>query len=259
LREHGLEIVLGDLKDPSSLDAACRGIDTVLTTANAILPRLPGDSLRSVDRDGSLALLLAARSAGVRRFIYTSVSPTMPANNPFIRFKREVEHRVRSSGVPWTILQPSAFMEIHAGPAAGWDFVHGRARVMGSGRAPICYISLDDVAAVAINCLTDPGTVDRDLHLTGPDPLSALDAVQVAEEITGRRFKVQRMPTAVLRVASPLVRPFNPGLSAILAMGVGMEQGERTDLGHRLPQLGVIPKTFTEYVTEQSRQARAHE
>jgi hypothetical protein len=59
---------------------------------------------------------------------------------------------------------------------------------------------------------------------------------------------VQRMPLALLRTASYLLRPFNPGVSAILAMGVAMEWGERTDVGERLSEFGVRPTTFAEYV-----------
>jgi uncharacterized protein YbjT (DUF2867 family) len=133
LRELGLDIVYGDLKHESSLESACVDVTTVITTANAISSRRAGDSLQSVDRDGSLALLRAAKLAHVRHFMYTSLSPSLPANNTFVRYKREVENAVRSSGLLWTILQPSAFMEIHAGAAGGWNFVNGRARVMGSG------------------------------------------------------------------------------------------------------------------------------
>jgi uncharacterized protein YbjT (DUF2867 family) len=258
LRALNASIVHGDLKDRASLDAACRGASVVITTANSILSRRAGDSLETVDRDGSLSLLRAASGAGVRRFIYTSMSPVLPANNTFIRHKRQVESAVRASGLTWTILQPTAFMEIHAGPVAGWDFRAGRARLMGSGRAPIAYVSVADVAAIAVKVVENPRTEDRDLHITGPEPLSALDAVAIAERVTGRQFTVQRLPTPALHVLRALLRPFNPVLATLLAMGIGQEEpGERATKPELFAELGIRPTTFEEYVRRAIGQAAA--
>src|SRR5262245_3022323 len=95
LRDLGVDIARGDLKEPPSLRAACAGVDAVLTTANGIRSRRPGDSLTSVDRDGTLALVAAARAAGVARFVYTSLDPRLSSRAPFVGYKREVEGGVR--------------------------------------------------------------------------------------------------------------------------------------------------------------------
>ena len=108
LKDIGAEIVHGDLKDEPTLEAACRGASVVITTANSIVSRRSGDTLETVDRDGSLALIRAAKAAGVGQFIYTSGTPRLPTNNTFVRYKREVESVLRSSGLNWTILQPCA-------------------------------------------------------------------------------------------------------------------------------------------------------
>lgn len=245
----GAEVVHGDLKDPQSLLAACDQASVVITTANAILSRRRGDSLEAVDRDGSLALIGAARSAGVQQFIYTSVSPLAPANNVFIQYKREVESALRASGLTWTILQPSAFMEIHAGPLTGWDLQQGRARIAGSGRSPVSYIATADVAAFAAAAVHNAGACNRALHLTGPEPLSPCDAVAIAERVTGRPFKVQRAPLAVLRAARIVLQPFNPIMGCLLAMAVGSAEGsERNDMAPPLLEFQVEPTTFEQYV-----------
>jgi uncharacterized protein YbjT (DUF2867 family) len=250
-----MELVKGDLRDRASIEEACRGATTVITTANAILAKGKGDSLETVDRAGTLGLVDAARAAQVRQFIYTSVSPTLADNNPFVQCKREVERAVRASGMAWSILQPSAFMEIHAGPLGGWDFVRHRARVLGSGRAPMCYISLHDVASLAANCVDHSDAPNRDLHVTGPEPLSADQALRIAEEEIGHPFKVQKAPIAILKAGSALLRPFHPGFSSLLAMTVSMERGERTDLSGRLQELGVTPTTFRGYVQRVQKRA----
>src|SRR6478672_7660315 len=61
----GAELVRGDLKDISSLEAACRGVTAVITTANTVTRRGKGDSAKATDRDGNLSLIDAAKKAGV--------------------------------------------------------------------------------------------------------------------------------------------------------------------------------------------------
>ena len=67
LKAMGVETVLGDLRDPSSLAAACQGVDTVITTATTTISMQPGDSIPVTDQQGQLDLVNAARQAGVRR------------------------------------------------------------------------------------------------------------------------------------------------------------------------------------------------
>ena len=181
-------------------------------------------------------------------FVFTSVSPALPANNPFVRYKRDVESAIRRGPVPWTILQPTAFMEIHAGPVTGWDFRAGRARLIGSGRAVVGYVSVADVAAVAVGSIENPASIGRDLYIPGPEPLTGLEAVAIAEKVTGRTFSVQRMPTGALHVLRTVLRPFHPQLSSLLAMGIGMEQGEPVTTAAVFREYGIRPTTFAEYV-----------
>jgi NADH dehydrogenase len=258
LRALGCEIVRGDLKDASSLAAACHGAATAITTANAMMARLPEDSLQRVDRDGSLALVHAASAAGVRQFIYMSLSPTLPDRIPFVQFKRQVESAVRASGMQWTILQPTAFMQIHAGPVGGWDLHKGQARILGSGKSPISYISIVDVAAFTVESVFNPLAADRSYHLAGPEPLSALDAVRIAERVTGRRFAVQRVPLIALRLGAAVLGPFKPALASLLQLGVSLDSGEVVDMAPVLRDLPVKQETFEQYVRN-SFSAIAHD
>ncbi len=206
----GVETAHGDLKDAPSLEMACRGVATVVTTATSTTSRRSGDNLRTVDLSGQLAVLEAARRAGVRRYVFVSASPNLPADNPLIRYKREVERAVRGSGLGWTILQPSCFMEIWFSSAVGWNIAAGRARVFGPGDAPVSYIAIGDVAEYAVLAATRPESVGRVLELGGPSPVSQRGAVRAFEEATGRRFRVSRMPELVVRTMSLLLRPFDP-------------------------------------------------
>src|SRR5512139_1004687 len=73
LKAMGVETVLGDLRDPASLQAACQGVDTVITTATTTISMQPGDSIPVTDQQGQLDLVKAASAAGVRRFVFMSI------------------------------------------------------------------------------------------------------------------------------------------------------------------------------------------
>jgi nucleoside-diphosphate-sugar epimerase len=69
LRAAGVELIEGDLKDPTTLQRACQGRTAVISTASASLSRQAGDSIQSVDLDGQRSLIDAAKAAGVGKFV----------------------------------------------------------------------------------------------------------------------------------------------------------------------------------------------
>ena len=106
LRQAGAQVVYGDLKDPVSLEAACQGVDTVITTANSI-KRGGADHVDSVDLNGNLNLVAAARQAGEQHFIFTSMLGAAPDNpSPFFAAKGKVEQALREGGMDFTIIAP---------------------------------------------------------------------------------------------------------------------------------------------------------
>src|SRR5579872_5905380 len=112
LQQAGVELAWGDVKDPPSLQAACRGSDAVISTASSTLSRQAGDSIETVDRRGQLALIAAAREAGVGHFTLVSIPRRRARSSPLTRAKEEAEHALIESGVPYTILAANFFMEI---------------------------------------------------------------------------------------------------------------------------------------------------
>jgi uncharacterized protein YbjT (DUF2867 family) len=111
----GAEPVRGDLKDRASLDAACSGVTTVITTANSA-QRGGEDNVASVDLEGNLALIEAAKSAGVRHFIFVSAAAVDEASPvPLFAAKARVEKSLRESGMSWTIIAPHIFMSDESG------------------------------------------------------------------------------------------------------------------------------------------------
>jgi uncharacterized protein YbjT (DUF2867 family) len=141
-------------------------------------------------------------------------------------------------------------MEIHTGAPAGWDFARARARIVGAGGVPVGYIAIADVAGFAVAALAHPAALNCDLPLTGPEPLSATDAVRIAEHVTGRRFTVQRAPVALLTVARAVVGPFNPPLDALLGLIIGQATGHAALPAPIYDTFDVRPTPFAAYVRQ---------
>ena len=142
LQRLGVELAPGDLKDRRSLDAACSGVVAVISSATTTLSRQPGDTIAAVDQEGQLQLVDAARAAGVPRFVYVSYSGNLDVECPLTTAKRAVERHLQRSGMAYTILRPSVFMEAWLGPALGFDILNGQVRLYGTGERPISYLSL---------------------------------------------------------------------------------------------------------------------
>jgi uncharacterized protein YbjT (DUF2867 family) len=182
---------------PSVL-TACRGVSQVLTTVATTISRQPGDSITGVDLNGQLGLIDAARAAGVAHFTYLSVSAGLPATIPYVAARRSVEDYLRSNGMDFVILGPTPFMEIWLTPFSGFDPLAGRVRVFGSGKAPISYVSLHDVAAFAVGLVGRTVSDGARIEVGGPETLTPLEVVAIFEEVGGRRIQVDHVPEEAL-------------------------------------------------------------
>ncbi|HEY6292373.1 MAG TPA: SDR family oxidoreductase [Terriglobia bacterium] len=198
LKGAGARLVYGDLRERPTLDACCQGVTTVISTASSTFSHQPGDSIATVDHQGQLNLIEAAKAAGVRHFVFVSFPPA-PGDFALQRAKRAVEGRLKASGLAYTVLQPTFFTEIWLSPAVGFDFANARARVYGSGNNKTSWISYLDVAAFAAASIENPAARNAVVELGGPEALSPLEVVKIFEELGGRQFAVEHVPEAALR------------------------------------------------------------
>lgn len=218
----GAEVVQGNLLDRASLERACEGVAGVLAAAHAIFGR-GRESSEQVDGKGHRALIDVARQAGVRRFVYTSVHDFGSAYDrvPFFRIKRETEAYLKASGLAYTILRPTAFIESHAHELIGQPIMTtGKAILFGRGEQPRNFVAADDVAQVAVLALREGRFAGAVIAIGGPGHHTNMDVVRLYEAKSGRSAKVARVPLALLRVGAVATRPFHPGLSQVLRISV---------------------------------------
>jgi uncharacterized protein YbjT (DUF2867 family) len=204
LRALGAALAYGDLEDPVSLAAACAGVKAVITSASSIASRV-GTYIASVDLQGQRNLIDAAQAAHAGQFIFVSLSPNMSSDTPLNRAKRAIEAHLQASGLPYTIIRPSFFMEYWLSPIIGLDWPNRRAMIFGSGDARISWITIGDVAECVARSVDNPVARDAIIQIGGPAALSPNEAVKLFESAMGK-FEIQYVPEAALeaqRTTSP--------------------------------------------------------
>jgi NADH dehydrogenase len=246
LEELGAEVILGDLKDPESLRAACEGVTHVLSTASSTLSRAEGDDIESVDRAGQLALIEAARRASVKHFVFVSF-PTMPLDNTLQDAKRAVEDALRASGLSYTILQPTHFYEVWCSPALGFDAQNGKVRVFGPGDGKIHWISMFDVANAVVASLDNPKAVNQTFVLGGPEILTQNEIIRRCEALSGRAFERETIPLEGIleqhrSTTNPLEKTF-AALTHLCGEGGWVFETEET-----WRALGIVPRGIDTYL-----------
>ncbi|MCB0635480.1 MAG: NmrA family NAD(P)-binding protein, partial [Lewinella sp.] len=141
LKNMGAIPVVGDLRDPVTFMSVLEGVDTVIATVSSMpFSYVPGDNdMQRVDEAGMIRFIESAQQAGVRHFIYTSFSGDFGLDFPLAHAKRSVEGHLHQSGMTYTILRPSCFMEAWLTPAVGFDVANRQVTIYGDGTQKVSY------------------------------------------------------------------------------------------------------------------------
>jgi uncharacterized protein YbjT (DUF2867 family) len=227
LKQMGCSLAEGDFKDKSLLVNACKGCDVVITTVSSTLSRQEGDNIQSVDHDGNINLITAAKEAGVGHFIFISFRHHNAPDTPLTEAKRSAEQAIINSGMRYTILQASIFMEVWLSPPLGFNYAEHVAQIPGDGTNPISYVSYKDVAAFAVACVDNTSVVNKTLEIGGPEAISPAQMIGEFEKISGHSFNVQYIPVSALEqqmknATDPLQKVF-AGLMIFYANGDAMD------------------------------------
>jgi NADH dehydrogenase len=217
LKEVGAEVMHGDLIDPRSLTRACQGVDRVFTAAHSILGKGQYRS-EAVDDAGHRALIDTAKAAGVAHFVYMSmlgVSPDHPFD--FARTKFSIEEYLKASGLSYTILRPSWYMEWHVHILNGKSILEsGKTSLLGKGVKPRNFVAVRDVAHLAVLALMDPKLNNRTVDIGGPQNATNNQVAELYGKVAGVTPKVSHMPPLIAKAMSVVLKPFQPGVSRIM-------------------------------------------
>lgn len=149
----GVELVVGDVRDPASLAKSMKGVKYVISTIGAGGGPRPeaGNGPEEIDFQGVANLAGAAKKARVKHFVLVSSAAVTKAADYPLAFMRPIlaakfkgENALRASGVPYTVIRPGGLVD-EAGGAKIVQFSQGD---KSTGRIPRA-----DVALVCIEAL----------------------------------------------------------------------------------------------------------
>ena len=227
LKESGVETIEGDLKDKDSLKKALQGVSAIISTVSSTLSRQEGDSIQTVDDEGQNNLIDAAISAGISQFVYVSFC-AMPGECPLQTAKRKVEKHLSESGLNYTILQPTYFMEVWLSPVLGFDYPNAKATIYGEGKNKVSWIAIKDVASFAVASLDNPAATNRIIELGGPEALSPLEVVNIFEAKKGKKFELQFVPEEAIRAQKDGAQ--DPLSESFAALTLGVVNGSKIEM-----------------------------
>ena len=246
----GAEVVYGDMKDLASLEAACKGVETLITTANSVLRGGP-DNLDSVDLNGNLNLIAAARQAGVQHFIFTSALGASPDHpTPLFAAKGKVELALRQSGMIFTILAPHLFMDVWVMVVVGMPVLHGQpVSLFEPASHRHSMIAVEDVAGYAVAAVDNPAARNAYLPMGGPEALSWMQTVATFERVLGRPVQVNLFKPGEALPGQP--DWVNQMLPAMETFEVVLDMSELSGV------FGVPPTSLEEFIRKLMEAAQA--
>lgn len=245
LKALGVQIREGDLRDVDSLKKAVHDVSAVISTVSSTLSRQEGDSIESVDERGQINLVDASIAAGVGHFIYISLCQLDDC--PLQDAKRAVEKHLTESGMMYTILQPTYFMEVWLSPVLGFDYPNAKANIFGEGNNKVSWIAIRDVAAFAVHSLDNDAAKNRMIGLGGPEALSPLEVVDIFEQAAGKKFELQFVPEPVLR--SQMEEARDPLSKTFATLTMGVVNGSVIDMTPVLADFPIELTAVNEYAS----------
>lgn len=246
----GVIIIKGDLTDKTSLMSACKGMDAVVSAAHSLMGKGKYAS-EKVDDTGQKNLIDAAKEAGIKHFIFTSVIGASENHRAdFWRRKWQIEQYLLASRLNYNIVRASAFMEFHIAEMLGKSIMtKSKATIFGKGQNPTNFVSVKDVAALMCQLLDTPQYQNQIFEIGSPDNPSRLDIVKLYEEKTGKSVKITHIPNGVLRFMSKLLTPFHPGLSRVMAVSDLFDRTEQTlDVSPLLKKIPLQLTSVSEFI-----------
>lgn len=234
------ETAVGDLGDPASLRAAAEGVDGVFHINPAFAP---------AEAAMGVAMVEAARAAGVRRFVFSSVIHPSISKMVNHAAKRPVEEAVYESGMEFSVLQPTMFMQ---NLDSGWSAVResGRFSQPYSKTVKVCYVDYRDVAEAAALALTGDTLAYGTFELCAPGMVSRVEIAAMMGEALGRTIEAGETPFDEWAQAAHL--PAGPLREGLAVMNgdydrYGFPGGNALTLR---AILGREPRTLRQYIQE---------
>ncbi len=239
VRLPGVEIVQGDMSNARSLEEPLAGVDVALLHSAAA----------SNFVDLQCAFIDAAKKAGVKRIVKFSALGADPKST--CRFQQGhavVEDKLKSSGLTWTMLQPTFFMQNLLGQA---DMIKSGTIYQPAGDGKSAYVDTRDIASVAVVTLTQSGHEGKSYPITGPADLSFHDIAATFSKVLGRQIKYVDVPAEAARESLAKMGLPAWNVDGILELMDLLRSGKTAGLFRTVKQIaGKVPRTLERFVRD---------
>jgi len=192
-----------DFSDDAGLVAALTGTDTLYNTYWVRAPH--GSLTHAVAVDNTKRLIGAARRAGVRRIVQTSIANPTASTSSYYRGKAALEEAVRSSGLSYAIVRPTLLFgggDVLINNIA-WLLRHLPVfGIPGEGRYRLQPMHVHDHAALLVEAGNEPS--DQIVDSAGPEIFTFVELVHLLRRATGVRTLVIHMPPALAMLGANL-------------------------------------------------------
>ena len=176
-----VEIVEGDMSKRSTLGPALDGVDRALMISAPVMDMVETQS----------AFIDASKAAGVRHVIKFSGLDARPDTTfPFGIMHKEIEEYLEKSGLAWTELRPTGFMQEYLRETP--SIIQNGTFYLALGDGRLNPIDLVDVAKVGLLLLRDGGHEGARLHMTGPEALTMTEMADRIRAQSDRRCGMSR-------------------------------------------------------------------
>jgi len=195
LARQGIELVQGDLEDPTSLPAPLRDVYGVYSVQDFWAV----GAKREIAQGKNLAD--EAKKAGVKHFVYSSVGGAERSTGiPHWESKWEVEKHIRSLGLPATVIRPAAFMETYYIDQVEIGILKGKLADPIRADKPYQTIATDDIGAFVALAFERPKEfIGKELEIAGSE-LTNPEAAKVFSRVLGKPVKFQKLPLPLIRL-----------------------------------------------------------
>lgn len=170
-----------------------------------------------------------------------------------MRMKHAAEQELIASGLAWTIIRPSAYMETWCEVLGRPLLEEGKTMVFGRGANPVNWVSAWDVARFAALAAADPALRGRVIEVGGPDNLTMTEFVRAFQRQAGVGGRIGHIPRPLMRLGSIVARPINPAMARQIQAGLVMDtQPQAFDASAMRRRYPSIPVTSLAAVVERN-------
>ena len=209
LKEWGVELVYGDLTKPETIPPCLKGITAIIDSSTSRPDEL--DSLKTVDWEGKLYLIEAAKVANIKRFVFFSAQNVEQFPKiPLMKLKYSIEQKLVESKIPFTIFRLTGFYQNLIGQYAIPVLENFPIWVTNENMS-VSYMDTQDIAKFCLRALQLPKTENQLFFLSGLKGWVSSEIIQLCEQLAGQPAKVQRIPSFLLNFITNLLGFFEWG------------------------------------------------